>query len=203
MLVYIDDSGDPGLKIGQGSSTHFVFALVGFEQEEHAEDARARIHRLRERLGFSTRSEFKFNKASRSVREQFFRALVPSRFTVHSLVVDKTRLHDPRFRRGKNAFYDTAIREVLHHYRDVFAEARVQLDGSAERHYRQRLQRDLRRLGQVREVRLARSHSEPLIQLADMIAGATRLSYATERTDAAVYRALMAEHIVEEWVIPA
>jgi hypothetical protein len=39
--------------------------------------------------------------------------------------------------------------------------------------------------------------------MADMIAGATRLSHVQGRIDAAVYKALIADHIVEEWVIPA
>ena len=203
MLVYIDDSGDPGFKIGQGSSTHFVFALVRFEGEAEAEDARARLLRLREALGFSAQAEFKFNKSSRAVRERFLRALAPAAFTVRSLVVDKARLHDPRFRQGKHAFYDQAIREAMRHYQEALTGARVRLDSSAEREYRRRLQRDLRRIGQAREVRLARSQAEPLLQMADMIAGATRLAHMGGRTDAAAYRALIAERIVEEWVIPA
>lgn len=203
MLVYIDDSGDPGFKIGQGSSTHFVFALVGFEQDADAENARARIHRLREGLGFSTGAEFKFNKSSRTVRERFLRTVAPARFTVRSLVVDKTRLYDPRFRQGSTAFYEHTIREVMQYYQESLTGARVRLDGSAERNYRQRLQRDLRRIGRVQEVRLVRSQAEPLIQMADMMAGAICLAHVPRRTDAAVYRALIAEHIVEEWVIPA
>jgi hypothetical protein len=203
MLVYIDDSGDPGFKIGQGSSAHFVLAMVRFEGEAEAEDARARLLRLREALGFSARAEFKFNKSSRAVRERFLRALAPAAFTVRSLVLDKTRPHDPRFRQGKAAFYDQAVREAMQHYREALTGARVRLDGSAEREYRRRLQRDLRRIGGAREVRLVRSQAEPLIQLADMIAGATRLAHLGGRTDAAAYRALIAERIVEEWVIPA
>jgi len=203
MLVYIDDSGDPGFKIGRGSSTHFVFAMVRFEREAEAEDARARLRRLRETLGFSAQAEFKFNKSSRAVRERFLRALAPAAFTVRSFVIDKARLDDPGFRQGKDAFYDQAIRAAMQHYREALTGARVRLDGSAERAYRRRLQRDLRRIGQAREVRLVRSQAEPLIQMADMIAGATRLAHMGGRTDAAAYRALIAERIVEEWVIPA
>ena len=34
MLVFVDESGDPGLKPEQGSSTHFVVALVIFEDHD-------------------------------------------------------------------------------------------------------------------------------------------------------------------------
>ena len=203
MLVYIDDSGDAGFKIGQGSTAHFVFALVCFAQDDDAEDARARIRQLRETLGFPARTEFKFNGSSRAVRERFLHQVAPARFAVRSLVVDKTRLSEAHFRRGKTAFYEHAIREVIRHYREVLVGARVRLDGRAEKAYRLRLQNDLRRIGRVEQLRLARSQGEPLIQMADMIAGATRLAHAPGRTDAAVYRALIADHIAEEWVIPA
>ena len=34
MLVFIDESGDTGLKIEKGSSRYFVIALVSFEENE-------------------------------------------------------------------------------------------------------------------------------------------------------------------------
>ncbi len=36
MLVFIDESGDTGLKIDKGSSKYFVIALVIFEDHEEA-----------------------------------------------------------------------------------------------------------------------------------------------------------------------
>ena len=203
MLVYIDDSGDPGFKIGQGSTTHFTFALVCFDEEADAESARMRIDRLRQALGFPVRAEFKFNKSSRPVRERFLRTLAPTRFAVRSLVIDKARLDNPPFLQGKNSFYENAIRAMMQRYQEELLGAQVWLDGSAEKNYRRRLQRDMRRTAGAQEVRLVRSQAEPLIQMADKIAGAIRISHAAGRTDAGLYKALIAERIVEEWVIPA
>ena len=203
MIVYIDDSGDAGFKFHRGSSTHFVLALVCFETDADAERTAARIDRLRGTLGFSSQMEFKFNKSTRAVREQFLRRLAGAPFTIRSLVIDKPALADPRLMGGKRAFYETAVREVVQRNQEVLAAARVRIDGKADKIQRQRMQTDLRRIAQVGEVRLLRSHADVLIQMADMVAGATRIAYAAVRTDAAVYRALIARHIVDEWRFPA
>jgi hypothetical protein len=79
----------------------------------------------------------------------------------------------------------------------------VRLDGKADKIERQRLQTDLRRLAQVREVTQLHSHAEVLIQMADMIAGAIRVSCVASRTDATVYKSLIAHRLVDEWVLPA
>ena len=36
MLVFVDESGDPGLKLDQGSSRYFIVILVLFEDPENA-----------------------------------------------------------------------------------------------------------------------------------------------------------------------
>ncbi|MDP2952974.1 MAG: DUF3800 domain-containing protein [Chloroflexota bacterium] len=55
MLVFVDESGDPGLKLEQGSSTHFVVALVIFE--DHDETGLRYIKSLKEMLGSSARAD--------------------------------------------------------------------------------------------------------------------------------------------------
>ena len=44
MLVFIDESGDPGLKFGSGSSDYSVVTLVVFEENEDADFADSKIH---------------------------------------------------------------------------------------------------------------------------------------------------------------
>ncbi|MBI2315295.1 DUF3800 domain-containing protein [Candidatus Daviesbacteria bacterium] len=36
MLVFIDDSGDPGFKLDKGSTSHFIIACVIFEDDLEA-----------------------------------------------------------------------------------------------------------------------------------------------------------------------
>jgi hypothetical protein len=61
MLVFIDDSGDPGFKLDKGSSRYFVVACVIFDDNLDAEEAALKIKRLRRTLGWRNEQEFKFN----------------------------------------------------------------------------------------------------------------------------------------------
>ncbi len=52
MLVFIDESGDPGLNIEGGSSKYFIVALVAFDDHDEALAADDRISGLRKEQGF-------------------------------------------------------------------------------------------------------------------------------------------------------
>ena len=56
MLVFVDESGDAGLKINQGSSPHFVVALVVFEDNEEATVLEQRIQLLRHLISWERTS---------------------------------------------------------------------------------------------------------------------------------------------------
>ncbi|VAX40119.1 hypothetical protein MNBD_PLANCTO03-1519 [hydrothermal vent metagenome] len=75
MLIYVDESGDPGMKSKPGSSPYFVVAAVLFEDEEAARQCRQMICGVKDSLGWSRRQEFKFNKTSDSIRHKFFNAV--------------------------------------------------------------------------------------------------------------------------------
>lgn len=61
MLVFIDDSGDPGL--GTQSSPVFVIALVIFDDNLVAEETALAIKKLRREFRFPDDVEFKFHKS--------------------------------------------------------------------------------------------------------------------------------------------
>jgi hypothetical protein len=75
MLVFIDDSGDPGFQLERGSSAVFVLVLLIFDDELEAEKASVRIKELRRALKFPEEMEFKFTKSSRIVRERFLQTV--------------------------------------------------------------------------------------------------------------------------------
>jgi len=64
MLVFIDESVDPGLKVGYGSTRYFVVTLVLFEDIDEAIACDQRIGLLRKELGLRDGTEFKFSKAN-------------------------------------------------------------------------------------------------------------------------------------------
>jgi hypothetical protein len=70
MLVFIDESGDPGFRLEKGSSSVFVAALVAFRDPAQARAAHATIEATAARLRI--KPEFKFSKCRPEVRDAFF-----------------------------------------------------------------------------------------------------------------------------------
>ena len=65
MLVFIDDSGNPGFKLGRGSSQFFIIACVVFEDNLDAEETALLMKRYRRDLRWPDEREFKFNKTKK------------------------------------------------------------------------------------------------------------------------------------------
>ena len=89
MLAFIDESGDPGRKIGQGSSAFFTLAMVTFEEAEEAAACDQRISLLRHELGLPKEFEFHFYSNSRRVRLAFLEAVAPYGFFYHAFSLNK------------------------------------------------------------------------------------------------------------------
>lgn len=206
MLVFIDDSGDPGFKhIGEGSSRYFVISAILFSDELEAEKVAVAIKELRRDLGFSDRVEFKFNGSRRDVREQFLRTIHPFSFRVRSIVVDKTVIRSEELRNDKNSFYSYVIKMLLKHSNDTVLDAKIRIDGSGDRIFRKNFLTYLRKQLNSRQKRiignckLVDSKENVLVQMADMIAGSVRRSYHMEYTDREVYKGIIKKHIDDEW----
>src|ERR1051325_6798360 len=107
MLIFIDESGDPGWKIGAGSSQYFSVALVAFENHDEALAADDRISLLRQELGLPDNFEFHFNKMKPAYRRGFLEALAPFNFFYFGIVIDKTRLTEREFH-FKESMYNFA-----------------------------------------------------------------------------------------------
>ncbi|PKM05625.1 MAG: DUF3800 domain-containing protein [Gammaproteobacteria bacterium HGW-Gammaproteobacteria-4] len=171
MLVLIDESGDAGFKLVRGSSSHFVVAMVVFDDFGEAERASAAIAALR-----TTRH----------------------RFSVRALVVDKSVIYSDSLRERKDLFYNYFVQMLLRHDHGALQGARIKIDGSGDRHFKNELNSYLRQqlhAGQVKSIRLTESHRDNLIQLADMVAGAILRSYRDkERKDAKRWRQVLARN---------
>jgi len=72
MLVFIDESGDTGLKVKKGSSRYFIITLVSFEENEEAIVCDQRIQLLKRELRLPADFEFKFSKLRKDIRIKFF-----------------------------------------------------------------------------------------------------------------------------------
>jgi hypothetical protein len=154
--------------------------MIRFGDFTAAESASAVISAAREQL--RVKPEFKFRKACDAVRDAFFEAVVPLRFSVRSIVVAKARVYSSYLRAETDAFYGYFVQQMLRHDGGTLAGARVKIDGSGDRKLKHALSAYLRRqLGdRIASVKFANSKSDNLIQLADMCAGAIARSYKEE-----------------------
>jgi hypothetical protein len=191
MLLFIDESGDPGLKLGRGSSELFCVALIIFEENEDAAAADLAIADLRSRLRLHENYEFRFNKSSRAMREDFLIAAASYNFFYHGIIINKAKLTGPGFR-VKESFYKYACSLVFENAKPQLSDAIVVIDGSGSKDFRRQLATYLRRkIGPlIRKVKLQDSKRNNLLQLADMVSGAINRSFGG-KSDSAVYRKLI------------
>lgn len=173
MLVLIDESGDPGFRIVQGSTSHFVVAMVIFDEFSEAERASAAIGNLRDQLRI--KPEFKFTKAAHAVRNGFFEEISRFAFRIRAVVVDKGAVQSPHLRTATESFYNYFLRMLLQHDNGATQGARIKIDGSGDAEFKRELSAYLRRQlrdGQIAKFGFVDSRSDNLVQLADMCAGA-------------------------------
>ncbi|OUJ16490.1 hypothetical protein HK28_12495 [Acetobacter sp. DsW_063] len=138
--------------------------------------------------------EFKFGKLCNDYRDEFFREVCKCDFISRSVVVDKSKIYSPTLRENKDKFYNYFIGQMLRHDNGVLKDAKVIIDGSGDRDFKKEFCGYLRRsvdAGCVRKVSLKDSKGEPLIQLADMVAGAIARSYKSDKPDAGRWRSML------------
>jgi len=207
MLVFLDDSGDPGFKVGKGSSPCLVIALVIFDDTLVAEKCAVAIKELRRSLGYGDAHEFRFNKCSKADRLAFLARVSTFQFRVRAIVMNKSRVYGVELRRSKESFYNYTIKMVLKHNRGTIRNARLKLDGHGDRSLRRQLLVYLRRElaerpGQppvIADLRFVDSRENVLIQLADMVAGAIRRCADGEKDDGPAYREAIRPRLEDVW----
>lgn len=206
MLVFIDDSGDPGFKLEKGSSPIFVISCIIFTDELEAEKTAIAIKELRRDLKFPDDVEFKFNKSSKRVREKFLHAINKFDFKIRSLIIKKRIVRSTELRNNKNSFYSYAIKLLLQHSGGKILDAKVRIDGSGDRifkrnfftYLRKQLNSSQRKI--MKNCKLVNSKENVLIQMVDMIVGSIRRSYDNIKTDRLIYKQIVKKHIQDEWI---
>lgn len=170
-----DEAGDVSLNFEKGASRYFVMAVIATTEPEKLRDILADV---RQKSNLPAEYEFSFHAMSSApLRQRTFQALQTANFEAWALVVDKTHL--PKFFQVMKRldFYLLCITELL---QSIPAEQREKstliLD---EFGGEPNLPLEFRRFMKQRNiprhfirVLTKRSKSEPLIQVADLVAGA-------------------------------
>jgi len=178
MLVFIDESGDTGLKIDSGSSRYFIIALVVFEDDGDATACDQRIQLLKKELGYLPDYEFHFYNNSHRVRQKFLEAVNPYNFFYFGIVINKDpkKLYGSVFR-NKEAFYQYVCGLVFENAKPYLKNAKVKIDKSGRvvfrtelaKYLKQKMNQDGNNL--IKTAKMEHSHSNNLLQLADYVAG--------------------------------
>lgn len=177
MIVFIDDSGDPGFKIEKGSSKVFVITLVIFDDNLEAEKTAVEIKKLKRDLKFPDNVEFKFHQSSIRVKRKFLQRVSPFKFRIRAIVVQKENIRSPFLKDNKESFFNYIVMQVLRNNQKVIKNAKLKFDKRGEKKIRDNLRAYLsRELGNrsshiFKDLKFVDSKENVLIQLADMTAG--------------------------------
>ena len=170
-----DEAGDVSFAFDKGASRYFAVAMIATQIPETLRHVLADI---RQRSGLPSHYEFSFHGLSSTpLRQRVLAALAEADFEGWALIADKTTLPDPFKVMHRTDFYLYFVTELIQRIPpDMRSGATLILDefGSAAQ-----LRTELRRYMNARNiprhfkrVLVKRSRSEPLIQVADLVAGA-------------------------------
>lgn len=207
MLVFVDESGNTGMKLDRpGTSPFFVVTAVVFEDRDEAALCDQAITRLRESLGWHTNAEFHFNKMSRDLRIRFLAHVAQFEFVYFAVVFNKKKMTGPGFQ-FQAPFNKYAVNLVFQNAKRYLSNATVIIDGKGERVFRQQLQTYLKKRinegGQslIQKVKIEASHRNNLLQLADVLCGSIARTLKADLADARDYRRIVKhrEMTVQVW----
>ena len=195
MLVFVDESGDPGLQLDRGSSKYFIVTLVLFEEDDEAEAADQRIALLRRELRIASNFEFHFSENKAAIRLAFLTAIEPYDFFYFGIVINKEKLFGEGFK-FKESFYKYTCGLVFENAKQYLNQATIIFDGSGSKDFRRQLHRYLKRkindkdksYSYIKKVKIQDSSNNNLIQMVDMLCGAVRRSFRSDTKQDQQYR---------------
>lgn len=204
MIIFIDESGDPGFKIQSGSSKFFVLILVIFDNELNAQNASDRIKKFKSDMKKSSKYENKFNKLEKFERILFLEEIKHCRFSIRGLIVDKETISPTNLSKDNNLYYNFFLKQLLEHNKLIIKDAKIHLDGASKRKFKKTttsyLRQGLRKNKKIKSIKFVNSKNDDLIQLADMVAGSIRRHYEGEKNDSKIYRDIIIKFINDEWI---
>ena len=183
--IFIDDSGDPGLK--KSNTFLLVVAAVVIINYENVVSLSTAINGFREALRWNKLHEFKFNSTEKRIVKDLLRIVSHFEFTAHAVIIDKTKIVNSLQLPPNENLYNFAIKELLLKLK-LSAESIIVIDGVADKNQIQRMRTYLRQALKQQGVEKCKinfvdSRKEPLVQLADIIAGSVARSYDITKSD--------------------
>lgn len=198
MRVYVDESGDTGLNGDASSSSHFVVTAVVFACPQEAQKCSQNLDNLRKELGWQQDAEFKFSKLNPANRVKFLQSVSAFDFRYYSVILDKKKLDGKGFKFQKS-FYKFPIRILFKNAKHFLKEAVVCVDQfrnddfriEVEKYLKIRINNSSSSSQPIKELIMADSRSDNLLQMVDVVCGVIGRSLKAEKTDHRDYRPLI------------
>lgn len=186
---FFDAAGDPGFKVGFGSSPFYVVCVVSTPDKYGLQD---KLDQLRKVLKASPKFEFKYYKFPASNRQAFFTEIMKHALLAHVCVIDKANSFQAAnlARLGGNALTNRVVAPLIsqaiadaippitnfHFYID-----QAKHDKKIAQNMRVEVSYELKQRGLNCKSKLSPQDSkiESCLQVADMIAGMVMESYET------------------------
>lgn len=183
-----DESGDTSFSFSKGASRYFVVAMIATDTPD---EIRQVMQELKQGLKLPDRYEFKYHKlTSIKMKKIVIQNIIQESFSAWAIIVDKTSLDDSfRFLSAEN-FYLYFLTELIQRIPIEEQDgATLILD---EFGFDQNISSAVRKFSKKRDITIKfkrilsrNSDREPLIQLADLIAGAVAHRDATKGAELA------------------
>lgn len=206
MLVFIDESGDSGLKLDSGSSKYFTITLLVFEEHDEANACDSRIQLLKRELGYESNFEFHFKSNSDKVRNKFIEAVMPYSFFYYGICINKEKLYGDGFK-NKESFYKYVCGLVFENAKDKLHEAIVIFDRIGGYTFHSQFSKYLKNKvnknsNVIKSIKMQDSHKNNLLQLVDYVASIVNRSITSSKHDAQDYRKLISRREINVQIWP-
>ena len=199
ILVFIDDSGDPGFK-GPASSDFFIMAAVVIKDTDEASRINQEIINLRKSFGWNGRHEFKFNKAPMKIKLEFLQKINQYNFEIYAVYINKLNYPSMFQFSDDEKLYNWAVKELLEII--PLHKASVNIDGKYGKQHKKYIKTYIRKNLNINIQRIATfdvhdSDRDNLVQLADMVAGSINRSFQIQKTDSKKYINIISNKIIK------
>jgi hypothetical protein len=198
--VFVDESGDGGMRFERGSSAFFAIGLVVFDDDAEATRCDLAIGQLKVRMGLPSAFEFHFSENSDRQRRAFLEAVTRFRFETHVFVVNKALTTGPGLR-IKESLHKWTTRMAFENAASFLNDATIVIDGSGDRAFRRELSAYLRRrlndgaaVGPIGSVKLQPAHQNHLLQLADYVVSVSTRRLNQHRKSSDLHREFLRMH---------
>lgn len=137
MLIFMDESGDTGFNLGEGSSAYFVIMLVLINEPQEAELIRQDLEKLR--IDLRWYKEFHFSKTPNNVRKSFLLTTAQHPLQFRAIVIPKGIIYTEFLKANSDAFYNYVTRLFLEHDKGHIDQAKLFVDKKGNKKWRDTL----------------------------------------------------------------